>query len=213
MFVFIDDSGDAGVKFNRGSSTHLVFAACVFPNEEALRGVYERMILMPDYLQGGLREFKHAKMKEKHREKFFEHLVDETFYVRAIIIDKRILTSDFLKANGTEMKAYFIKQLLTHTYGKVQDATVVIDGADLRAFGGNTTTEYLLDHVNRGSTTVARQIVCRDSKEELGLQLADMVAGTIMACFQEKINISISKRLSHVRSRAYQPNGNWWVWK
>ncbi|QPK81229.1 DUF3800 domain-containing protein [Schaalia sp. ZJ405] len=210
MLVFIDDSGDAGVKFNRGSSEYLVLASCIFPTEAdylALKGVLENA---PDYLKRKNGEFKHSKMKEAHREEFFRLVSENKFSVRVIIVDKRILTSDFLKSNGSTMKAYFIKQLLTHTWGTIKDATIVIDGADLRAFHGIRTTKYLMERVNRNGENVAKEIVCRDSKVDIGLQLADMVAGTVMSCFQGKISIHSSNRAAQVRNRARRPTGTWW---
>nr|WP_304112376.1 DUF3800 domain-containing protein [Finegoldia magna] len=211
MYVFIDDSGDAGVKFNRGSSTHLVMAACVVPNDSALIDIQRVMSRMPRHLKTA-GEFKHSKMKASHKEEFFRALESMNFHVRTIIVDKRELKSGFLREHANEMKSYFIKQLLTHTWGQIENAQILIDGADLRAFGVKS-TQYLLSQINSEEVPVALEIACRDSKEELGLQLADMVAGTIMSGITKGIKVTKTESWQQVRKRAYHPKGNWWIFR
>ncbi|MEW6901083.1 DUF3800 domain-containing protein [Trueperella pyogenes] len=209
MYAFIDDSGDAGMKFCRGSSTHLVFAMCIFKTEQAWLATEQTLLNMPEYLKSA-GEFKHAKMKEQHRNTFFTLLENEDFYVRVIIVDKQRLTSQFLATHANEMKTYFIMQLLTHVFGQVKDCHIFIDGADLRAFGVKS-TEYLLNRLNSyGQKNIASQIECVDSRQSVGLQLADMVAGTVMAGIKKGPRITETARWTQVRRRAKQPEGTWW---
>lgn len=212
MYAFIDDSGDAGMKFKQGSSTHLVFAMCLFKTESAWKSTKQALLATPDYMKTA-GEFKHAKMKEHHREEFFKSIENEDFHVRAIIIDKTQLTSQFLTSHANEMKTYFIRQLLTHTWGQVTDCRIVIDGADLRAFGVKS-TDYLLEHANGyGTRNTASEVVCEDSRDSIGLQLADMVAGTIMAGLKKGEKVTSTERWKQVRRRAYHPAGNWWIFR
>ncbi|ADH93425.1 DUF3800 domain-containing protein [Arcanobacterium haemolyticum] len=211
MYVFIDDSGDAGMKFNRGSSTHLVMAACVVPDRAALESIERVMRSMPDYLRTA-GEFKHAKMKDVHKDEFFARLVDEVFDVRAIIVDKRELSQGFLQLHGNELKIFFIHQLLVRDCERMSDALVLIDGADVRAFGCSGSS-YVLNQANLCGHGSVRQVVCRDSKRELGLQLTDMVAGTIMTGVKKGAPVTSTDRWAQVWHRAHSSGGVWWEFR
>ncbi|MDK6690000.1 DUF3800 domain-containing protein, partial [Aerococcus urinae] len=67
--------------------------------------------------------------------------------------------------------------------------------------------------INSEEVPVALEIACRDSKEELGLQLADMVAGTIMSGITKGIKVTKTESWQQVRKRAYHPKGNWWIFR
>ncbi len=212
MYAFIDDSGDAGMKFRQGSSTHLVMSMCLFKTEQAWLSTQRALQGLPDFMKTA-GEFKHAKMKERHKEAFFKQIENEDFYVRAIIVDKTKLTSQFLASHANEMKTHFLKQLLTHTWGQVQDCKIIIDGADLQAFGMKS-TDYLFEKANENKKIrVASEVLCADSKTSLGLQLADMVAGTIMAGLKKGQPMRDTDRWRQVRQRAYQPEGSWWLFR
>ncbi|QTG75337.1 DUF3800 domain-containing protein [Trueperella pecoris] len=94
MYAFIDDSGDAGMKFRQGSSTHLVLSMCLFKTESAWKSTEQALLAIPDYMKTA-GEFKHAKMKERHRDEFFKRIENEDFHVRAIIIDKNNSLASF----------------------------------------------------------------------------------------------------------------------
>lgn len=209
MYAFIDDSGDAGMKFKRGSSTHLVLSMCLFQSEQAWKSTETALRDLPDYMKT-VGEFKHSKMKDRHKEAFFKQIENEDFYVRAIIVDKTKLTSQFLASHANEMKTYFLMQLLTHTWGQVQDCKIVIDGADLQAFGMKS-TDYLFEKANENrKIRVASEVICADSKDSLGLQLADMVAGTVMAGLKKGQPMLDTDRWLQVRRRMRQPQGSQW---
>lgn len=191
MWVFLDDSGDCGVKFDAGSSRYLVLSACVFRTREAVEDAMarierSRVHVAPDGTTfTSTREYKYSKTKRAHKDSFFHAIRDADFAVRTIFVDKRVIHSPHLRAHPRDMKAFLIMQLLTHTYGTVQNAKLVIDGQDTRAFGA-TDRGYFLGRVGLGSPPTIADVEFADSKRSPLVQLADMVAGAIHATLEGK---------------------------
>ena len=76
--LWLDESGDAGFKFNLGSSQHFIIAFVYLEteniNEEVsniekqLNKLKERLSLTPDY------EFKFSRCKDKFKQEFLENI-------------------------------------------------------------------------------------------------------------------------------------------
>lgn len=207
VHVFIDDSGDPGMKPNTGASSHLVMAACVFrdPKEiEKLKACVEHCAEKNRHRI----EFKYNKTKESIRTCFFDCTRDLDYSIRAIMIEKANLTSPKLRENGKAMKSYAIRQLLTKSYGQVRDAKVVIDGQDIKGFD-IPDSQYFLRMVNRETPGTISSVKFADSKQNVGIQLADMVAGAIHRGIR-KHKPAEPHHLRMIRPRSYQPQGNFW---
>lgn len=131
------------------------------------------------------REYKYSKTKRAHKDSFFDAIRGADFAVRTIFVDKRVIRSEHLRANPRDMKAFLIMQLLTHTYGTVREAKLVIDGQDTRAFGA-TDRGYFLSRVGFGSPPTITDVEFADSKRSALVQLADMVAGATHAMLEGK---------------------------
>jgi hypothetical protein len=97
MLVFIDESGDAGFKLERGSTGVFVVALCAFTSSEAAReteaaiaGVAARLRIAG--------EFKFNKTRHELRDAFFRAVLPTQFLVRAIVVEKRKIHSPYLRA-------------------------------------------------------------------------------------------------------------------
>lgn len=213
MWVFIDDSGDCGMKFDSGSSDYVVMTACVFKTAAAVEAT-DTLVETARLLNPGhpnpyrfTREFKYSKTKESIKNHFFETMTSGQFAIRAIVVDKRKLYSEHLRTHPNDLKSYLIKQLLTHTFGTVRDAKIVIDGQDNRAFG-RSDHDYFMDHVNSTCPGTIASVQFRDSKKDNLLQLADMICGTIHG---GKNGDKLSKaHWDTFRSKTWQPDGSVW---
>lgn len=177
MHVFIDDSGDAGMKLGSGSSRFLVMAACVFKEPEdieravaLIRGCSEQHRMR--------REFKYSKTRDGIRDSFFRSVEPARFAVRAIVIDKSLLTSRNLRENPSNLKSHAIYQLLTHHGGTIRDAKLVVDGQDCKPFGMSD-NRYFRSNVNWKVPGTIRAVDFVDSTQSVPVQLADMTAGAI----------------------------------
>lgn len=216
MWVFVDDSGDCGFKFDKNSSTHLVIAACVFETREAIEDAIRRVeaartVTTPDGREFKRnREFKYSSSKEDHKDAFFNGVNQARYMVRAIVLDKRVVYSRRLLDSPNDMKSYLIRQLLTHTLGTVRGAKLVIDGNDTRAFG-MADKDYFMRVVNREVPGTLIDVEYADSKAHNLIQLADMTAGSIRRAREGHVP-AIQHRASYARRFAY-PKGSEWPFK
>ncbi|MFF5791118.1 DUF3800 domain-containing protein [Paeniglutamicibacter sp. NPDC012692] len=207
MHIFIDDSGDGGFKFESGSSSHLVMAACVFKDPLEIQKL--KACVSGCATQNRHRnEFKYSKTKERLKDCFFECTSDIDYSIRAIHIDKKNIWAPKYRSSPSALKNLAISQLLSHGFGHIRDAKVVIDGQDTKAFGIQD-HQYIMRVANNGAPGTLSQVTFADSKNNAGIQLADMVAGAINRAVRSG-KPSDPKHLDILRPRTYQPHGTLW---
>lgn len=216
VWVFIDDSGDAGFKFGQGSTNYLVLAAVVFREREDLEHAISliegsRFRYRPTgQAVADTREYKFSKTSDERKRRFFKAIEPAKFHVRAIVIDKRKIYSGRLRENPSALKSYMIHQMLTHHFGQIQNADLIIDGQDTRAFEVGD-REYFMRVVNQKSPGTLKRVQFVDSQESAPIQLADMVAGAIRKSLE-----GCKKSRAHwdtFRPRGHQPRGSIWYFK
>lgn len=207
MLVYIDDSGDAGFKFDSGSSSHLVMAAVVFKD-------LSQMSVLKDAFEhcrsetGHKTEFKFAKTKDRTKDSFFESISDVEFKARVLVIRKELIWARKYRQNASMLKNLAIHQLLDHGFGTIHDAKVFIDGQDTKAFG-IPDSHYVMNSVTPGTI---REVKFADSKSTIGVQLADMVAGAVNARVRTHKK-QVSKHFDVLWPRMIQPEGTLWHFK
>ncbi|WP_157931857.1 DUF3800 domain-containing protein [Mycobacteroides abscessus] len=207
MHVFIDDSGCGGFKFGLGSSSHLVMAACVFRDPAEI----QLLASVTDECRQSMRhfrEFKYSATNRKVKDSFFDKIGPVRFAVRAIVMDKSQITSSKLRSSPSALKSYAVRMLLTKNYGQIRNAKVVIDGQDTAAFGISDES-YLLKMVNREAPGTIVAVKFDDSRKNIGLQLADMVAGAIN-CGVRTHKKANDTDMKSIRARTYFPSGTLW---
>ncbi len=183
MLVFIDDSGDAGFKLDRGSTPFFVIALVIFDDDlEAEKTAvaikeFRRSLGFPDSM-----EFKFFKSRQPVREKFLSAITPFKFRVRCLIVDKSLIRSDELRNNKNSFYSYIIKMALEHSSGSIVDARIKIDGSGDRIFRKNFMT-YLRRELNSGDHKIMSKCRLVDSKTDVLIQMADMIAGTIRRSF------------------------------
>lgn len=209
MHIFIDDSGDGGFKFDSGSSSHLIMAATVFRDPaqiEHLKECMQRCCALNRFNT----EFKYTKTKERVKDCFFACTATVDYSIWAIVMDKSKIYSPKLRSSPSALKSFAISQLLSHGFGNIHDAKVVIDGQDTKAFG-ITDQSYLMRMTNRYSPGTVTKVAYADSKQNVGIQLADMVAGAInRGVRREKRD---DKHFQLLRPRSFQPRGSMWFFQ
>lgn len=185
--VFIDDSGDPGFNFEKGSSFFFIIAAVIFYDpleaEKTAVGIKEvrRSLGFPD----NNFEFKFCKSKKIVREKFLESVKNFDFKIRYLIVDKRVIRSRDLKENKDLFYSYAIKMLLKNSDGSILDAKIKIDGSGDREFRRSFST-YLRKSLNSNEKKIVNNLKLVDSKKDVLIQLADMVAGSEFRYFEHK---------------------------
>ncbi len=185
MLVFIDDSGDPGFKFDKGSSTHFVIACIVFDDnldaeETALRIKRLRRSLgwRDDH------EFKFNKASKDIRLAFLNEIKSCKFRVRAIVADKSIIRSVELRRNKNKFYNYMIKEVLSKSAGKITDGRIRLDGHEDRSYKKAAITYFRQQANPDGSIIKDMKFV--NSKNDNLIQLADMVAGSLLRTTQKR---------------------------
>jgi hypothetical protein len=179
ILVFIDDSGDPGFNILKGASANFVIACVIFNDElvaeETALAIkkYRREIGFPDTV-----EFKFAKSRNEIKKGFLKVVNKFDFDVRAIVVDKKKIRSDELKKSKDSFYNYFIKQVLLHNKGTLMNSKIRLDGHGDRHFRRNLTT-YLRRELNSRETKVMKNMRLVDSKQNVLIQMADMIAGAI----------------------------------
>lgn len=180
MLVFIDDSGDPGFKLGKGSTKYFVIACVIFSDElEAEKTAVaikemRRSLGFPDDM-----EFKFNKSRKTIREKFLHAINKFDFRIRSLVIDKSIIYSNELRNNKNSFYSYAVKLLLKHSGGSIQNAKIKIDGSGDRIFR-RSFLGYLRREVNSAQKKIIRNCKLVNSKGNVLIQMADMVAGSTM---------------------------------
>lgn len=195
MLVFIDESGDAGFQINKGSSPIFVIALVIFAeNTDAERTASALKTLKQGLHFPDSMEFKYSKSRLVVKQKFFACCTHLPFTIRAIVVQKNIITSHHLQNHTEHFYNYFIGQVLKHANGTIRNAKLKVDKRGEKRVRDELRT-YLSRELDNKHTKIFDEVKGVDSKEDILVQLADMVAGCIAAHSQEK-NSDIFKLLT-----------------
>ncbi len=179
MIVFIDESGDSGFSVDKGSSRIFAIVCVVFTDElEAEKTAVAIKELKRHLGFSDRTEFKFNGSKKQVRIDFLRTINKFDFSVRAVVVDKDKIRSPLLKEDKSSFYSYFIKLILSHTKGTIVNAKVRIDGSGDRIFRRNFLT-YLRKQLNSSEKKVMQNVKLVDSKTNVLIQMADMIAGTI----------------------------------
>lgn len=187
MLVFIDESGDAGLKIDSGSSPHFVVTLVIFEDNDAARQADECITSIKDDLNFRRdSEFKFNKASPQVRERFLTELSKFDFRYFSIVINKEQLTGKGFQYPNSFYK-YTCKLVCLNAKNFMQDAIVVIDGSGSREFKRQLAT-YLRKHTNdpKSDDKCIKKVKLQDSKKNNLIQLADMVCGAVARSYKSK---------------------------
>ncbi|MBI4004563.1 DUF3800 domain-containing protein [Candidatus Roizmanbacteria bacterium] len=184
MLIFIDDSGDPGFKLAKGSSAVFVIALIIFDDnliaEETALALKKlrRDLKFPDDA-----EFKFHKSRLRIKERFLEVASKFQYRVRAIIIRKEKIHSNFLRTSIDSFFNYTVMELLKNSGRTIKRAKLRFDRRGERRIRNELRT-YLSRELNNKKNNVFTDLKFADSKENILIQLADMIAGTIASYYK-----------------------------
>lgn len=179
MIIFIDESGDPGFKISRGSSPHFVIALIVFnedldAEETALKiKKLKRKLKKTDKF-----EFKFNGCNRSLREAFLQEIKDSTFKIRAIVFNKETMYSLHLRTTKEDFYNFSLRQVLEHNNNTIKNAKIRLDGRGERIFRQRLSV-YLRQYLNSRTKRVIKNLRFRDSKNDVLIQMADMISGAI----------------------------------
>lgn len=196
MLVFIDDSGDPGFKTEKGASEFFIISLVIFEDElEAEKTALaikelRRSLGFPDDV-----EFKFNKSRKDVREKFLSSINKLSFKIRSLVIDKSKIYSDELRNNKSSFYSYAIKTILKYSSKSIFNAKVKIDGSGDRVFRKNF-LGYLRTQLGSGQQKIIKNCRLVDSRGNVLIQMADMVAGSIRRSYdKDKTDAKLYKKI------------------
>jgi hypothetical protein len=180
--ALIDDAGDPGFKFERGSVRFFVIACVVFDDlsqaeatAETLRRFKTNRSWSIDY------EFKFNKLRKDIVREVLRTVCSFEFRIRAIVVDKSAVINHEMRSKPGAFYNYVVKEVLARD-DALENARVRLDGKAGKKYKRQTIA-YFRKAVNRQNYKIA-DFDYADSKKTDLVQLADLVAGSIYRSMQ-----------------------------
>jgi hypothetical protein len=187
MLVFVDESGDLGFKFKRGSSPFFSIALVVFESGEAalacqraIEGLQKTLNLPARY------EFKFHDDSHRRRLQLLSTVAKYDFVCYTFTLDKGSprLTREGFKHKESAYK-WVCKTALDNAKPLLRDATVIIDGSGDRTFRRQMRS-YLRGQINTKRRRYIGSVKIGRSPGDPLLQLADYAAGVTNRLYRGK---------------------------
>lgn len=176
QYFFVDESGDAGLEGQASSSSHFVMAMVQLPERARLKPLVElrnALHVSPNF------EFKFHQSKPLQRGRFFREILKSSFRVRAVIVDKARIGLAYQSLSPRDLMIELIVGLTMRADElDIANEILIIDGAT-PAFCRDLRVALTERHKREERVRPFKNIIGANSKNEDGLQLADMIAGAI----------------------------------
>lgn len=184
MQIFIDESGDPGFLIEEGSSRFFVVAVVIFENDDqATQARLALEELGPRWGKPKRFELKFSKLSEAERIAALQVAAKFEFKIRSVIFDKVRMNELQLQHFKKNYYQYALRSLLDRTDRDLSHSVLKIDtfGED---FYRDNLTAYFAKHICDPGDTERCQLVFQDSKYDVLIQLADLVAGALRKSFE-----------------------------
>lgn len=185
MLVFVDESGDTGMKLEQGSSAIFAVTAVVFTDRqvaevcnEAIKSLRGRLKWRTDH------EFKFNKCNQEVRLAFLEAVADFDFRYYTVALNKRFLDGPGFKNKDSHYK-YTVKLVFSNMRDLLRDATVYFDTCGGREFVESLERYLRRAMKNPDGPRMIRKVKPEKSHKNNLIQLADMVCSAVARTFKE----------------------------
>jgi len=187
MLVFIDESGDPGLKIEKGSSRFFTISLVIFEDNDEALACDQRMTLLKREL--GWKEnseFHFKRNSDRVRRAFLKAVAPYNFFYYGIVINKN---PKKLWGEGFRSKSSFYKYACSLVFqnakDKLENSTVVIDKSGNLDFRRQL-AKYLRRRVNKEDKKSIKRLKMQRSRGNNLLQLADYIAGVINRSVQNR---------------------------
>ncbi len=187
MLVFIDESGDPGLKVSQGASAYFTVSLIVFEDADEAVACDQRIELLRreiGWKPGS--EFHFHRNSDKIRDAFLKAVQPYSFFYYGIVINKAKLYGEGFK-NKESFYKYACRLVFENAKEKLHDATVILDQSGSEDFRNQLRT-YLKKHMNYQKNKLINKVKMQDSARNNLLQLADYVASIINRSVQQQKN-------------------------
>jgi len=180
MLVFIDESGDPGLKIEKGSSRFFTVSLVIFEDKEEALACDQRITLLKRELGWEENsEFHFKRNSDKIRRAFLQAVAPYNFFYYGIVINKE---PEKLWGEGFRNKSSFYKYACSLVFqnakDKLENSTVVIDKSGNLDFRRQL-AKYLRRKLNEEGKKLIKKVKMQRSRGNNLLQLADYIAGVI----------------------------------
>ena len=196
MLVFVDESGDAGMKLGEGSSEFFVVTAVLFEDDDEANQCDEGInrirveLGLPKYF-----EFHFSKCSRTIRQNFLEKVASFDFFYLAVVLNKPKLYSPGFQVKESLIK-YTSRLVFENAKPYLRNAIVVIDASGSKDFR-NQLARYLKERIkDDGGCKLIKKVKTSRSNGNNLVQLADMVSGAIWRLYKHQ-DASYRRLVSH----------------
>lgn len=181
MLVFVDESGDTGMKLEHGSSRFFAVALVAFNDEDDAIACDQRIQLLKKELGWPSdAEFHFKRNSNRIRDAFLRAVSPYNFFYYGVVINKDPAK---LWGEGLRSKASFYKYVcglvFENAKGRLSRAIVVIDKSSSEDFQRQL-GKYLKQKIDRHSAVpILKKVKMQRSRSNNLLQLADYIASII----------------------------------
>lgn len=174
QYFFADESGDAGLN-NKGSAYYVV-AMAQFSNREPvieLAALREDLNVSPNF------EFHFYKMNSRQKDAFFQAIRPLSFRVRVAALIKSQTPPTYQGLNSVELSIKLLVDLtLRASHLDIANDILVLDDQP-ESFIQSLRIHFTQAYKNAKRDRPFKKIVSSKSKNDDGLQMADMIAGAV----------------------------------
>ena len=176
QYFFVDESGDAGLDGQASSSRYFVLTMVQLPDRASLLPLVNlRRVLHV----ASTFEFKYHMASTAQKDRFFNHVLAIPFRVRAVVLEKARMSTQWRLLLPSELITELIISLtLRASQLDIANDVLIIDGAT-QAFCRQLRIRFTERCKQEKRIRPFKRIVGANSRNEDGLQIADMMAGAI----------------------------------
>ena len=176
QYFFVDESGDAGLEGQASSSSHFVITMVQLPNRAPLHplvNLRKALRLPPAF------EFKYHKTTTIQKDRFFKDVLVTQFRVRAVVLAKARIDMKWRNLPSQALvNELIIRLTLRASELDIANEIMIIDGAT-PAFCRQLRVQFTERCKQEKRIRPFKNIIGANSRNEDGLQMADMIAGAI----------------------------------
>jgi hypothetical protein len=177
QLIFIDDAGDPGFNFSKGSSRYFVISCVAFDSASAAEATAKTMRLYKSEVGFSPQsEFKFNKTRKSVIMELLHRISKLDFRVQAIVIDKPRISDRKIHTSYNALYSYAIAQALSR-FPHLQNASIRLDEHAGKEYQRSAKT-FLKRTLNESETRIS-DIRFIDSRRNTLIQLADLTAGSI----------------------------------
>jgi hypothetical protein len=193
--IYLDESGDLGWKFDApyrsgGSSRYLTIGAVCVPPEK--KHLPKRVVkkLYNRFGWSNKEEIKWSDMTPEARKEFSQNarsMCDKhpDIFLHGIVVQK-VNVMEHIRKDSNKLYNYMIRLSLLDRMAGHDVVTMVPDPRSIKVTSGNSLHDYLQTELwfTKKATTNLVTHNC-DSKDSLGVQFADMLAGLVQSRYED----------------------------